>query len=1103
MESWDEAESGASEAESDKIQQKRKRKPLVLNAKRAKQQKIPGEKSKKSELFKPPTIEELSNLKVTENLFNNNLFRLQIEELIKEVAIKQKRRKALQVWLDSLAASLQQLPEHSFTLSSQKSKKAPQCPYETDQDLSVILGKPEGFECFGLYENNALPGPHLEACVNVTMPKACFHVKDFLNNRYWVKRFYYLNYLRKHLQAHKKELIFSDSNALLPILLLQPTDDEKCTVKIYVTPPDGCFKASRCLPNLNNVKKNVFQANVQDLEVLKAAPTVLYNSALAHDVTLKDNIAFVKSVLSDQKNVQEAIKLLLIWLKQRELDVGFGGFGSTLVLYLVTYLLMKKKVNQLMSSYQVAKNFFAFISSGEWEAKPISLSEVSSEHLQIFQSQFKLVFLDETGCYNLAAFLNFEVYRRVQTESALALQHLNEGRMDSFQLLFLTKLPFALQYDAVIDLTEALPMTDQFEVTDIERAVNIGFDAFLPLKQMHQLLGKGLGRRALHIVPQILVDYSKGVTRALFGVALNAEAAFNFIEMGPALSDVARAEEFRQFWGYLASDRRFRDSTAHVAVYFKTATIRGKRSIVKRIIKYLLNEKHQMKFRLYYDEFEEFIANKLISGPYPMGTNEEGSLKAIALADELGQKLRSVQMSLSITGIQGTSDTFSYCEVFPPVAARCQSAGKRQPAKENSLVLDAVKQQVPRYLQPLELVLQLEHSSKWPSDLQAIRHLKTSFHLEIAKMLKEKHNILCNATTEYLEAFYQGLVFRYRLYVPKEIVMMKKQTTEAGSTAYVDNAESQEYEKMLGILPKVNASLKGIQMQSPSFGPATALIKRWLRCHMIDNSHLPDTVVNLLNVSLYVNRTAFPSASSTPQLAFLRFLKFISEFQWELQPLIVNFNDELTGENIASLEEKVQEKRAQVQPLYIITPCDQGQSVFTTSSPTREVLNRVQQLAEASLKLIVDRISCRATFELKSLFVPNTDGYDLLIQLNASLNPRAHEQLDNADCDRIMLKKYQRRESEKIPIAGFNPVDLYLRTLRENYGEMASFFHDSHGGSKIGVLWNPSIGEDKEFKVGNIRGSRLENGRLLFNKDALIDDFYILGKDLVSWIDSK
>lgn len=64
---------------------------------------------------------------------------------------------------------------------------------------------------------------------------------------------------------------------------------------------------------------------------------------------------------------------------------------------------------------------------------------------------------------------------------------------------------------------------------------------------------------------------------------------------------------------------------------------------------------------------------------------------------------------------------------------------------------------------------------------------------------------------------------------------------------------------------------------------------------MIDNSHLPGTVLNLLNASLYINRTAFASSSTTPQIGFIRFLKFISEFQWELQPLIVNFNDELSG----------------------------------------------------------------------------------------------------------------------------------------------------------------------------------------------------------------
>lgn len=76
-------------------------------------------------------------------------------------------------------------------------------------------------------------------------------------------------------------------------------------------------------------------------------------------------------------------------------------------------------------------------------------------------------------------------------------------------------------------------------------------------------------------------------------------------------------------------------------------------------------------------------------------------------------------------------------------------------------------------------------------------------------MLKDSHNIISRPSRDYLEVFYQGLVFRYRLYVPKEVAMMKKDLTDTGSTAYTTNADSEEYEKTLNILPKVIGALKG------------------------------------------------------------------------------------------------------------------------------------------------------------------------------------------------------------------------------------------------------------------------------------------------------
>lgn len=83
-------------------------------------------------------------------------------------------------------------------------------------------------------------------------------------------------------------------------------------------------------------------------------------------------------------------------------------------------------------------------------------------------------------------------------------------------------------------------------------------------------------------------------------------------------------------------------------------------------------------------------------------------------------------------------------------------------------------------------------------------------------------------------------------------------------------------------------------MQFPSFGPGTALIKRWLRSQLIDHHLFPDVALDLVNASLYLNHTSFDE-TCTPQVSFLRFLKFFSEFQWELQPLVVNFNEEISS----------------------------------------------------------------------------------------------------------------------------------------------------------------------------------------------------------------
>ncbi|KAJ8928380.1 hypothetical protein NQ314_019045 [Rhamnusium bicolor] len=179
------------------------------------------------------------------------------------------------------------------------------------------------------------------------------------------------------------------------------------------------------------------------------------------------------------------------------------------------------------------------------------------------------------------------VYKKVKRESHVALRHLDDNKSNSFQQLFLTKLPFTLQYDLVIDLTKSLPVENKFNIEDEEKARSIGFKDLLIVTYISKIIRRGFGNRVLNVVPRLEVEDSSHVLKKFFfGINLNPEEAFNFIELGPALNDHIAAADFRIFWGNLSSDRRFRDGSTHVAVYFKTNTIKGKRNIIKKNCKF-------------------------------------------------------------------------------------------------------------------------------------------------------------------------------------------------------------------------------------------------------------------------------------------------------------------------------------------------------------------------------------------------------------------------------------------------------------------------------------------------------------------------------------
>lgn len=112
----DESESGSevaeSEAEVEDAEPENGPKIIKRKVKEDEAVAVPKKKQKTDkELYKPPTVEELNQLRETENLFHSNLFRLQIEEMLQQIRMKDKYKKLFSNWFEELKDCVTQIEE--------------------------------------------------------------------------------------------------------------------------------------------------------------------------------------------------------------------------------------------------------------------------------------------------------------------------------------------------------------------------------------------------------------------------------------------------------------------------------------------------------------------------------------------------------------------------------------------------------------------------------------------------------------------------------------------------------------------------------------------------------------------------------------------------------------------------------------------------------------------------------------------------------------------------------------------------------------------------------------------------------------------------------
>ncbi|XP_031592054.2 nucleolar protein 6 [Oreochromis aureus] len=1089
-------------------------------------------KLSRNDLYRPPTAEELNQLKEAESLFHCSLLKMQMEELLKEVALSERRKRQIDSFIQTVTKLIQTVPDSPEVEVSDLSwlsgaVKVPFLLVPKTTKGKFHMAPPSSIDLIGSYPLGTCTKPNVMVDLAVTIPNDVLHPKDVLNQRYPRKRALYLAGLAQHLASSSDigtmQYSCLHGNRLRPVLLLTPPgkDSSSFTLRVHACPAPGFFKPSRFHPQRNNIRTEWYTGLQTSQSESSEPPTPHYNSSVLGDLLPRAHLQFLSAVSSQCSAFTDGVALLKVWLRQRELDQGTGCFNGFLASMLLAYLLITHRISNSMTAYQLLRNALNFLASTDLTVNGISLAkdpDSTAPSISEFHDAFQVVFVDPSGHLNMCADITACTYKQLQHEASLSMQFWDNPTVDGFQCLLMTPKPMIRTSDHVFQLCELVKLQSSCKKLNLlsELMDHSGDYIHTALPFILSLLQQGLSQR-IHLLTHSLSPDPKWSVESeapkhkaqpplSFGLLLRAELSSTVLDRGPP-ADSPKAAEFRQLWGPRSELRRFQDGDITEAVLWHGESICQKRLVPKQIITHLL--------QLHADIPEScvryvgaMVDDVIKTGSEVSGTGEEESLVVVQSYDDLSRKLWRLEgLPLTITAVQGAHPALRYTQVFPPRPLKLEYSFFDREKTSRSLVPKEGKP-CPVYITPITVICHMEGSGKWPHDRLAIQHIRAAFHIQLGELLRKHHNYTCRPCPTHLDVWKDGLVFRIQVAYHREPQVLRESLTAEGLLVVRDNDEAQALEMATIHKPLLTSTLHGLQQQHPCFGAACRLLKRWLSAQLFSDDITEDTA-DLLVASLFLQPAPF-TAPSSPQVAFLRFLHLLSSFDWRNNPLIVNLNNQLTAVDYTEIKNGFMATRESLPVMFIATPKDKKLSMWTKRSPSIQMLQRVIMVAAESLKVLEHQlIDGSQKQDVRVILRPPLEAYDVVIHLNPKQVPLLDQAVDPPAItfSRGVMSGSAAQPGGPLPVIDYNPVSLYLGELREAFGDLALFFCDPCGGTVITVLWKPKAFIPTPFKTSQVSARSVEvtgdETKTVPNVEAILEDFRIMGKGLVKSVEAR
>lgn len=696
---------------------------------------------------------------------------------------------------------------------------------------------------------------------------------------------------------------------------------------------------------------------------------------------------------------------------------------------------------------------------------------------------------------------------------------------DTFETLFIQTWKREDKFDAIIRLdlghpessegpwssetSKTTPSIEPSRFQDMDHVSSV-------LTKIRLILTQGLGDRIILLSMRPYVSSTKGTLRVDIGLLLHPQHGSRILDIGPSAEDEDASKCFRNFWGDLSSLRRFKDGSIVEAVIWSQPGLNGivhtsPQLIPFQIVTYVL-KRH---LHLQEDSFE-FIVNPfdsllklrtIVSQPTLPGRWEEslvlsnpnidpiltGSNSLFVTFKNLSNTIKSCEdLPLTIIGLKMLGEYSRYTSIFP-----------LQPIDIMKLRPDHTE----HTLDVVPILLQFESSGKWPEDSLAISRIKSAFYIQVGTALQKK-DIQTLVSLDSIDIFYHGFVFRLRIFYEQELsirLMEEKMGQFELGSSMIPVPTSSEIRKNFIFQPALSQSLKFVQETYPLFGPTCRLVKRWLHAHMF-SGYFSSDLIDLTVAALFTNPKPYTIPGSSLQ-GLKRWLTWFGEKDHTSNPVIVDLGGDLTSETIDKMQATFGLRRSSGNGgplLYVASVHDKDCTLIHSSDSNgkelnldRFILERAISYARSSLTTLTTLFSSNditTSNQWKSIFktptsIPNA--FDAIIHLKTNMLPIQHltqaiappktllqsaevvasSSKDNkkgyklppdAFTSAIQFSNDGPSSSRTVPLVGFDPVQAYLTNLRQIFGQRAYFFHDSCGGTMIGIKWRSEFRNNLE-----------------------------------------